>query len=346
MVLSDLALELERMAMVVGDRTLIATGSEAPPAVVPAVAVIVPCHNEEATIAAVVTEFAAALPGATVYVFDNVSTDDTSRVAREAGAVVVPALRPGKGSVVRKMFSEVEADSYLMVDGDGTYEVEVAVEMLRRLHQDSLDMVVGARVPADRTGGEYPSGHALGNRFFSWLYSTMFDMPIEDAFSGYRAMSRRFVKSFPATTSGFDIETELLAHAAELKLEVVEVSARYFARPEGSESKLGTYRDGAKILLSAIRLLSNLHPKRVFGACALALTAAALVLGLPVVEEFRETGLVERFPTAILAVSLQIIALILATSGIIISAIRQVSREQRRLAYLAVSPTSLAVARR
>ena len=328
------------MAMVVGDRTPPTAGSETQQGGAPRTAVIIPCHNEEATIAAVVTEFSAALPGAAVYVFDNLSTDETAAVARAAGAVVVPSLRPGKGSVVRKMFSEVEADAYLMVDGDGTYEVDVADEMLRRLREDALDMVVGARVPSARDGGEYRSGHALGNRFFSWLYSNMFDTAIGDAFSGYRAMSRRFVKSFPATTSGFDIETELLAHAAELKLEVVEVPARDYSRPEGSESKLGTYRDGLKILFSALRLLSNLHPKRFFGAAALLLTAAALVLGLPVVEEFRETGLVERFPTAILAVSLQIIALILATSGIVISSVRQVSREQRRLAYLATAPSS------
>jgi len=302
------------------------------------IAVIVPCFNEAATIAAVVDDFQRVLPEATVFVFDNMSTDDTASIAAAAGAVVVPATRPGKGSVVRKMFSEVEADVYLMVDGDGTYEPEAAREMVRRLQDEVLDMVVGARVPADAEGREYPSGHALGNRFFSLLYRWMFQCPIDDAFSGYRAMSRRFVKSFPATTSGFDIETELLAHASELKLEFCEVPAKYYSRPEGSESKLGTYRDGVKILLSAIRLFRDLRPKRFFGAGAVLATIAALVLGIPVIEEFLETGLVLRFPTAILAVSLQIIAFLLLTAGFIVSSVRQVSREQRRLAYLSLAP--------
>ena len=300
-------------------------------------AVLVPCFNESATIAGVVEDFRRVLPDATVYVFDNMSTDDTAQVARAAGAVVVPATRRGKGSVVRKMFSEVEADVYLMVDGDGTYEPEVAADMVDRLRSDVLDMVVGARVPSDRDGREYPSGHAIGNKFFSQLYSWMFDSPIGDAFSGYRAMSRRFVKSFPATTSGFDIETELLAHASELKLEFCEIPARYYSRPDGSESKLGTYTDGVKILWSALRLFRDLHPKRFFGFGALLLTLAALILGIPVIEEFIETGLVLRLPTALLAVALQLIAFLLLTGGFIISSVRQVSREQRRLAYLAVS---------
>ena len=300
-------------------------------------AVLVPCFNESATIAGVVEDFRRVLPDATVYVFDNMSTDDTAQVARAAGAVVVPATRRGKGSVVRKMFSEVEADVYLMVDGDGTYEPEVAADMVDRLRSDVLDMVVGARVPSDRDGREYPSGHAIGNKFFSQLYSWMFDSPIGDAFSGYRAMSRRFVKSFPATTSGFDIETELLAHASELKLEFCEIPARYYSRPDGSESKLGTYTDGVKILWSALRLFRDLHPKRFFGFGALLLTLAALILGIPVIEEFLETGLVLRLPTALLAVALQLIAFLLLTCGFIISSVRQVSREQRRLAYLAVS---------
>ncbi|CAB4761459.1 unannotated protein [freshwater metagenome] len=301
------------------------------------IAVLVPCFNEAATIAGVVADFSRVLPEATVYVFDNMSTDDTAQVARSAGAVVVRAMRRGKGSVVRKMFSEVEADIYLMVDGDGTYEPEVAALMVDRLRSDVLDMVVGARVPSDRDGREYPSGHAMGNKFFSQLYSAMFDSAIGDAFSGYRAMSRRFVKSFPATTSGFDIETELLAHASELKLEFCEIPARYYSRPDGSESKLGTYTDGIKILWSALRLFRDVHPKRFFGFGAVLLTLAALILGVPVIEEFIETGLVLRLPTALLAVALQLIAFLLLTCGFIISSVRQVSREQRRLAYLAVS---------
>jgi len=304
----------------------------------PSVAVIVPCYNEAATVASVVRSFREVLPGAAVYVFDNMSTDGTAELARAAGADVVVATRRGKGSVVRKMFSEVESDIYLMVDGDGTYEPEAAVEMIDRLRRDALDMVIGARVPSDREGREYPSGHVIGNRFFSWLYRWLFDAQIDDAFSGYRAMSRRFVKSFPATTSGFDIETELLAHASELKLEFTEVPAKYYSRPEGSDSKLGTYRDGIRILWSALRLVRDLRPKRFFGLGAALLTFAALALGVPVVEEYLETGLVLRFPTAILAVSLQVIAFLLLTCGLIVSSVRQVSREQRRLAYLAVAP--------
>lgn len=304
----------------------------------PSVAVIIPCHNEAPTIAAVVKDFTRVLPDADVYVFDNLSTDATSVEARTAGAIVVPATRKGKGAAVRKMFSEVEADIYLMVDGDGTYEPEAAVLMVDRLVADRLDMVVGAREPVDAEGREYPAGHATGNRAFSWLYRTMFKSSIEDAFSGYRAMSRRFVKSFPATTSGFDIETELLVHAAELKLEFAEIPARYFARPEGSESKLGTYRDGIRILWSAIRLYRDVAPKRFFGAGAILAALLALVLGVPIVNEYLDSGLVPRFPTAIAAMVLLIISLLLLTSGLVISAVRQVSREQRRLAYLAVQP--------
>ncbi len=304
------------------------------------VAVVVPCHNEAATVQEVVEDFRRVLPGCTVYIFDNASTDETARLAAEAGAVVVSAVRPGKGSVVRKMFSEVDADTFLMVDGDATYEPEAGVEMVRLLREDTLDMVVGARVPSDLDGREYPSGHAAGNRFFSWLYRRLFQLPVEDVFSGYRAMSRSFVKSFPATTSGFDIETELLAHAAELKLEIAEIPARYYARPEGSESKLDTYKDGFRILGSAFRLYRDLHPKRVFGGAAILLTLLAWALGIPVIEGYWETGLVLRLPTAVLAVALQIIACLLLIAGLIISAVRQVSREQRRLAYLAVGAGS------
>lgn len=307
-----------------------------PAAAGPSIAVIVPCYNEEPTIATVVKDFLRVLPTSTIYVFDNLSTDRTAEVAAEAGATVVRATRKGKGAVVRKMFSEVDADVYLMVDGDGTYEPEAGAEMVELLIRDRLDMVVGARRPSDADGREYPSGHAVGNRFFSWLYSAMFTVPIDDAFSGYRAMNRRFVKSFPATTSGFDIETELLAHAAELKLEFTEIPAKYFSRPEGSESKLGTYTDGFRILWSAIRLYRDLAPKRFFGGGSFVALVLAVILGVPILNEYIETGLVPRFPTAIAAGLLLVASLLLMTSGLVISAVRQVSREQRRLAYLAV----------
>ncbi len=302
------------------------------------VAVVVPCYNEALTIGKVVADFRAALPEADVYVFDNNSTDGTAGVAAEAGATVVPAIRPGKGSVVRKMFSEVEADVYVMVDGDDTYESGKARDMVDLLLAQRLDMVVGTRQPAAVDGDEFPAGHALGNKAFSGLFRLIFRSDEADAFSGYRVMSRRFVKSFPARTSGFDTETELVAHAAELRLEVAEVPVEYYARPEGSESKLGTYRDGAKILWSAMRLFRDLRPKAFFGLLFALLTTVAVLLMVPVVIEYLDTGLVARFPTAILAASIEVVAVLLLASGLVISSVRQVSREQRRLAYLAVEP--------
>jgi len=302
----------------------------------PSVAVIVPCYNEAAAIADVIAEFGAALPDAEIHVFDNNSSDATAEIARDCGAIVHSVSLRGKGNVVRRMFADVEADVYVMVDGDATYQADIAPELVARLVDGNRDMVVGQRVTEESDGEEYRSGHVLGNAAFTRLYNFLFQTRFEDVFSGYRVMTRRFVKSFPATTTGFDIETELIVHAAELRVEVDEVPTVYKARPEGSASKLSTYRDGWKIFTSAVRLYKDTAPVRFFGAMALVSTIAAWVLGIPIISEFIETNRVDRFPTAFLAASLQVIALVLATAGLVINAVEQVSREQRQLAFLAI----------
>jgi len=310
----------------------------------PSVAVVIPCYNEEAAIAKVVADFSAALPDATIHVFDNNSDDRTAEVATAAGAVVHFVKARGKGNVVRRMFADVEADVFLMVDGDDTYQASAAPHLVHRLTQSDVDMVVGQRITAQPDGEEYRSGHQLGNAAFTRLYNVLFQTEFEDVFSGYRAMTRRFVKSFPATTSGFDIETELIVHAAELRVEVDEIPTSYTARPEGSTSKLSTYKDGWRIFSSAIRLYRDIAPVKFFGSLAALCTIAAWAIGIPIITDFIETGLVEKFPSAFLAASLQIIALVLVTAGLVINAVEQVSREQRLLAYLATPrplPTSL-----
>ncbi len=299
------------------------------------VAVVIPCFNEAAAIADVIRDFSAALPTATIHVFNNNSTDDTSEIARSHGATVHFVTPRGKGNVVRRMFADVEADVYVMVDGDATYQADIAPDLVMRLIDGNRDMVIGQRVIEHTGGEEYRSGHQLGNVVFTRMYNLLFQTRFEDVFSGYRVMTRRFVKSFPATTSGFDIETELIVHAAELHVEVEEVPTTYVARPEGSASKLSTYSDGWRIFTSAVRLYKDTAPVRFYGALAILCTAAAWALGIPIITDFVETGLVRRFPTAFLAASLQVIALVLVTAGLVINAVEQVSREQRQLAFLA-----------
>lgn len=302
--------------------------------VAPRVAVLVPCHNEAPTVAAVVADFRRALPSATVYVYDNRSTDDTARVAAAAGAVVRKEPWAGKGNVVRRMFADVDADVYLLVDGDGTYAPGAAQGMIDLLLRDELDMVVAARRSVFLDA--HRRGHAFGNRLFNGLYKAVFGPEFRDIFSGYRAFSRRFVKSFPAMSRGFEIETEMSVHASQLRLPVAEIEAEYGARPAGSTSKLNTFRDAFRISRMMLLLYKDIRPARFFGYVATVLAGAAVGLGLPLVETFLETGLVPRFPTAILVTGLLVLSGIAVTCGLILDSVARGRLEQKRLAYLAL----------
>lgn len=295
------------------------------------VAVLVPCKNEALTIRNVVEGFRRSLPGCTVYVYDNNSTDDTAKLAREAGAVVGRETRPGKGNVVRRMFSEIDADIYIMVDGDDTYDASQAPVLVDRLLTEEADMVVGARIGA--TEKHQRAGHAFGNRMFNVLYSKLFGREFSDIFSGYRAFSRRFVKSFPAVSAGFEIETELSVHASQLRLPVAEVPLPYKDRPEGSHSKLSTFRDGARILKTIIVLLKEYRPLSFFGGIGAAGIALAFLIMIPVFVEYAQTGLVERFPTAILATGVVIVSMLSITAGVVLDSIRRMRAEIKRMFY-------------
>jgi glycosyltransferase involved in cell wall biosynthesis len=296
------------------------------------IAVIIPCYNEEAAIVTVVGDFKRVLPAAKIYVYDNGSTDRTVEFARNAGAVVRSEPRKGKGNVVRRMFADVDADVYVMVDGDATYRAETAPLMIERLVVENLDMVVAAR--KSDGADAYRSGHQAGNRLFNKILLAFFGSHFEDIFSGYRAFSRRFVKSFPAASTGFDIETELSVHALELHLPVAEIVSPYGARPEGSASKLRTYRHGSFILWRILILYKEIRPFQFFSALSFLLTVVALLLAYPVVVTFVETGLVPRFPTAILATGLMILAFVSFTAGLILDSLRRARRESKRLFYL------------
>ena len=298
------------------------------------IAVVIPCHNEAPSIASVVEAFRRELPFATIYVYDNASTDDTARVARNAGALVRNVRQRGKGNVVRRMLADVEGDVYVMVDGDGTYDPCSVRNMVGLLLSEQLDMVVGAREPVANQVGVYPKGHTRGNALFTRAVRVLFGGDFTDVFSGYRVMSQRFVKSLPVSSQAFEIETELCAHAARVRGNCAEVRTQYGSRPEGSESKLRTYSDGFKILTRMVWLFEEMRPFQFFGACAAVLTIVALVLGIPVIDQFARSGLVPRFPTAILAVSIQIIAFLLLMSGIILRAVARTRDEARRLRYL------------
>lgn len=299
----------------------------------PRIAILVPCHNEALTIATVVAGFRAALPDARIYVYDNNSTDGTAEAARAAGAEVRFEALPGKGSVVRRMFADVEADWYVMVDGDATYDASAAPRLLAHAIEGGYDMVNVARVQAGEKA--YRAGHRLGNRVLTGLVGAIFGRRTTDMLSGYKIFSRRFVKSFPAMSTGFEIETELMIHALELDLPVSEISAPYGERPEGSESKLATWRDGFLILGLIGVLVQRERPLEFFGGVAALLMLGALALGLPVVREFLETGLVPRLPTAVLASALVISSLLSFSVGLILNAITHSRREMKRLAYLA-----------
>ena len=301
------------------------------------IAVLVPCFNEEAAVATVIKDFRAALPSADIYVFDNASSDRTSERAREAGAIVRFEGNRGKGAVVRRMFADVEADIYLMVDGDATYDAAKAPDLVRKLIDDSLDMVVGTRTPVDEGEQTFRAGHQFGNAALTGTVAFLFGRGMTDMLSGYRAMSRRFVKSLPLLSKGFEIETEITVHALQLGLPVGEVETRYFARPEGSVSKLSTYRDGFRILFMITLLLKEIKPFMFFGWIFAGLSLVSLALAVPVFQTYVETGLVPRFPTAILSTGLGIVASISLMCGIILDSVSRGRLERKRLHYLSVS---------
>ncbi|WP_024341452.1 glycosyltransferase family 2 protein [Bradyrhizobium japonicum] len=296
------------------------------------IAVLVPCYNEEGTVAAVVAGFRKALPSAEIYVYDNNSRDRTAAVAREAGAIVRSEGRQGKGHVVRRMFADVEADVYVLVDGDATYDAPSAPRMIDRLLDDHLDMVVGLRI--DQVQSAYRFGHRAGNRMLTGFLSSTFGHAFKDILSGYRVFSRRFVKSFPVLSDGFEIETELAVYALELSLPVAELETPYYARPEGSFSKLNTWRDGFRILGTMLKLYRSERPLRFFTAIGILLALASVILAIPIVITFIETGLVPRLPTAVLSMGLMIMALLSASSGLVLDTVTRGRREMKMLAYL------------
>ena len=298
------------------------------------VAVILPCYNEEAAIGQTVAAFRAALPGAAIYVYDNNSCDRTVEVARDAGAIVRSERMQGKGNVVRRMFADVDADLYVMADGDATYDAAAAPAMIEKMLAEGLDMVVGTRI--HEAADAYRRGHVLGNRAMTGLLARLFGRSFTDIFSGYRVFSRRFVKSFPVLSAGFEIETEISVHALELKMPVGEVETRYLARPEGSASKLSTYRDGFRIARTILTLYRIEKPMLFFGWVAGLLGLLALILAVPLVITYVDTGLVPRFPTAILATGLVILSALGLFAGLILDTVVRGRREMRRLAYLAV----------
>ncbi|MDA9527555.1 glycosyltransferase family 2 protein [Bradyrhizobium sp. CCBAU 25338] len=296
------------------------------------IAVLVPCYNEEAAVATVVADFRKALPSAEIYVYDNNSRDRTAAVAREAGAIVRSERRQGKGHVVRRMFADVEADVYVLVDGDATYDAPSAPGMIDRLLDDHLDMVVGLRV--DQVQAAYRLGHRTGNRMLTGFLSSTFGHAFKDILSGYRVFSRRFVKSFPVLSDGFEIETELAVYALELSLPVAEVETPYYARPEGSFSKLNTWRDGFRILGTMLKLYRSERPLRFFMVIGILLALVSIILAIPIVITFFETGLVPRLPTAVLSMGLMIMALLSASSGLVLDTVTRGRREMKMLAYL------------
>ncbi|WP_425230277.1 glycosyltransferase family 2 protein [Sphingomonas sp.] len=303
------------------------------------IAVLLPCYNEEAAIARTVADFRAALPTATVYVYDNNSADGTMAVAQAAGAVVRRERVQGKGAVVRRMFADVDADIYVMADGDATYDAASAPALVARLLDEQLDMVVGARVhEADEA---YRRGHQFGNALLTGMLARLFGRSFTDILSGYRVFSRRFVKSYPALSTGFEIETDISVHALELRMPVAEIETPYFARPEGSASKLNTYRDGWRILRTIVTLYRIERPLLFFGSVGAVLGLAALLLAIPLALTYAHTGLVPRFPTAIAATGLVILAALSFFAGLILDTVVRGRREVRRLAYLGLRAPGL-----
>lgn len=300
------------------------------------IAVILPCYNEEAAVAEVVAGFRKALPTAFVFVYDNASTDGTARAAREAGAIVRTERMKGKGNAMRRAFADVDADIYVIADGDGTYDASAAPAMIEAMRRETLDMVVGVR--AARAERAYRPGHYAGNRAFSFLFRRLFRFEFSDILSGYRILSRRFVKSFPSVSKGFEIELEMSAHAALLRLPVKEIETVYGARLHGGESKLDTWRDGVRILRRMFSFLRQHRPLLVYGTISIAGALLSLALAAPLIVEYLETGLVPRFPTAILATAIMLAAIIVLLVGVIVDAQARYFSETKRLAYLRIAP--------
>jgi glycosyltransferase involved in cell wall biosynthesis len=297
-------------------------------------AVLIPCYNEETAISRTVAEFRAALPDATIYVYDNNSRDRTKEVARQAGAIVRTEPLQGKGNVVRRMFADIEADIYILVDGDATYDAASAPAMVHALCEGSLDMVNGARVTD--IAKAYRTGHRFGNWLLTSMVSWIFGSRFSDMLSGYRVLSRRYVKSFPALSAGFETETELTVHALELRMPIVEIATPYKDRPEGSVSKLSTFKDGFRILWTIIVLVKEERPMQFFSllACFFAVISTALIV--PILVRFFETGLVPRLPTAVLSMGLMILAFLSLTCGLILDTVTRGRREMKRMQYLSV----------
>lgn len=298
------------------------------------IAVLVPCYNEEAAVATVVGGFKKALPSAQIFVYDNNSRDRTADIARKAGAEVRSERRQGKGHVVRRMFADIDADIYVLVDGDATYDAPSAPRMIEKLVSEHLDMVVGLRV--DQEQAAYRRGHRTGNRMLTSFLSWVFGQAFKDVLSGYRVFSRRFVKSFPVLSDGFEIETELTVHALELTMPVAEIETPYFARPEGSFSKLNTWGDGLKILRTIIHLYRSEQPLRFFTAIGAFLALVSIGLAIPVIITYLETGLVPRLPTAVLSMGLMILAVLSVSSGLVLDTVTRGRREMKLLAYLSL----------
>ena len=298
------------------------------------IAVIIPCMDEAVAIGGMVTELRDLLPSATIYVYDNNSTDGTAEVAAKAGAVVRAETRQGKGFVVRRMFADIDADIYMMVDGDNTYDIHAAPRLISTLITDGLDMVNGARRAVEEEA--YRPGHAMGNKAMSEIVRRLFGNGFGDIFSGYRIFSRRFVKSFPVMSRGFEIETELTVHALSLEMPFAELPTDFKDRPSGSASKLKTYSDGTRILWTIINLLRQERPMRLFGLVSIVLAAMSLILAYPLLITFLDTGLVPRFPTAILATGLMLLASLSLACGLILDTVSYGRREAKRMCYLAI----------
>jgi glycosyltransferase involved in cell wall biosynthesis len=301
----------------------------------PSVAVLIPCYNEEAAIAKVVADFTAALPGAGIYVYDNRSADRTAEVARRAGATVRSEPRRGKGNVIRRMFADIDADVYVLVDGDDTYEAGDAPAMIAQLISERLDMVVGTRLGAHQKGA-FRSGHRIGNDILTGVVGYIFGRHFTDMLSGYRVFSRRFVKSFPALAAGFETETELTIHALGLRMPVAEKQTVYRSRSPASQSKLNTYRDGLRIMAAIILLFKEERPLLFFNLLFLILASVSLALAYPIVVTYLATGLVPRFPTAILSTGIMILAFLSLASGFILDTVTRGRREFKRLVYLSI----------